>query len=61
MNSGTVVTIKTDCVPKGLVPDKTATLLHQRSDKKWVAILSNQSLKGDFPVLMSNEVYLLKP
>lgn len=59
MNPGQTITVRTDCVPKGLVPDKTATLLYQREDKKWYAKISD--LKGDFPVLMSNEVYLLKP
>ena len=63
MKTGDFVCIATECVPKGLVPDKYAKLLHQRKDKKWYALKVE---KRDVIALLVNVVdsktiFLLNP
>lgn len=60
MNPGDYITIKTECVPKGLVPDKTAELLYKRKDGKWYAIQRPTDHRAGHPVLMSNQVILMQ-
>lgn len=60
MKYGDYITIRTECVPKGLVPDKTASILYQRKDGKWIAIQKPTNHRGNYPVLMSNQVYLIE-
>lgn len=60
MKYGDYITIRTECVPKGLVPDKTAIILYQRDDGKYVAMQKKTYYRSDYPVLMSNQVFLIQ-
>ena len=53
------IRIVTQAVPKGIVPDKYATLLFQREDKKWYAVQVEEKPK-EYHTMDSTEVYLLK-
>lgn len=54
------IRIVTQAVPRGIVPDKYATLLFQREDKKWYAVELDEKPKK-YITMDSSEVYLLKP
>lgn len=60
MTISDIITIRTECRPQGLVPDKTASILYERKDGKWIAIQKTTDHRGNYPVLMSNQVFLIQ-